>query len=97
MKISGEAIRIPTWPEAYRKHTVMQKTADMACWIQASIHRYEECCWKTHPQTYLIPRIGAAQDVAESMHKCSGVLELLFVSWKFAAMIMFDFSIPGGL
>ena len=94
---SGEAMRVPVWPEAYAHVKENQQV-----WLSGSRPLPDQC--PRYPPTRrmllgvtspaIAPRIGAARDVEEKMQKWSEVVEPRFISWNVAAMHTFDFTFP---
>ena len=97
VKYSGEAIRVPAWPEE-NAHARENQQA----WLGGARPLPEHC--PRYPPTRSIllgvtspgiaPRIGGARYVEERMRKWSEGMESRFISWNVAAMHTFDFSIP---
>ena len=97
VKDSGEAMRVPLWPEAY-SHVKENQQA----WLSGSrplpdqCHRYPPIrrmlLGVTSPA--IAPRIGVARDAEERTLKWSGGMEPRFISWNAAAMHTFDFTFP---
>ena len=99
VKNSGEAMRVPAWPEEYAHVRENQQA-----WLAGSrplpvqFPRYPPIrrmlLVATSPA--IAPRIKAARENpdAERMQKRSEVMEPRFISWNVAAMHAFDFIFP---
>ena len=95
VKNTGEAMRVPAWPEACA-HVKENQDAWLAgsrplpgqCPQYPTIRRMQ--LGVTSP--VVAPRIGAARDAEKRMHKWSGGIEPRFISWNLTAMQTFDFS-----
>ena len=97
VKDSGEAMRVPLWPEAY-EHVKENQQA----WLSGSRPLPDQCP-RYQPLSRMLlgvtspaiaPRVGAARDAEERMLKRSGGMEPRFISWNAAAMHTFDFTFP---
>ena len=82
VKDSGEAMRVPLFPEAYA-HVKENQQA----WLSGSRPLPDQC--PRYP-----PMSGAARDAEKRMLKRSEGIEPRFISWNVAAMQMFDFTFP---
>ena len=97
VKDSGEAMRVPIWPEAYA-HVKENQQA----WLSGSKPLPEQCPRYSPIRRMLLgvtspaiaPRIGAARDAEERMLKRSGGMELRYISWNAETMHTFDFTFP---
>ena len=96
-KNSGEAMRVPLWPE-----TCAHVNENQQVWLSGSRPLPEQCPRYSPMSRMLLgvtspviaPRIGAACDAEEKMRKWSEGMEPRFISWKVAAMHTFDFTFP---
>ena len=97
VKDSGEAMRVPLWPEAYA-HVKENQQA----WLSGSRPLPDQCPRYPPIRRMLLgvtfpaiaPRIGAARDAEKRMLKWSGGMEPRFISWNAAARHTFDFTFP---
>ena len=97
VKDSGEAMKVPLWPEAYA-HVKENQQA----WLSGSRPLPDSCpryplirrmlLGVTSPA--IAPLIGAARDAEKRMLKWKGGMEPRFISWNAAAMQTFDFTFP---
>ena len=94
---SGEAMRVPLWPESYAPVKGNQQA-----WLSGSRPLPDQCP-RYPPITRMLlgvtspaiaPRMGAARDAEERMLKWSRGMEPRFISWNAAAMHTFDFTFP---
>ena len=97
VKDSGEAMRVPLWPEAYA-HVKENQQA-----LLSGSRPLPDQCPRYPPirrmllgitSPVIAPRIGAARDEEKAMLKGSGGMEPRFISWNAAAMNTFDFTFP---
>ena len=97
VKDSGEAMRVPLWPEAYAHVKENQQV-----WLSGSRPLPDQCPRYPPIRRMLLgvtspviaPRIGAARDAEEKMRKWSEGMEPRFISWNVAVMHTFDFTFP---
>ena len=97
VKDSGEAMRVPLWPEAYANVEENQQA-----WLSGSRPLPVQCSLYPPIRRMLLgvkspaiaSRIGAARDAEERMLKWSEGMEPHFISWNVAAMHTFDFTFP---
>ena len=96
-KDTGEAMRVPAWPNAYA-HVERNQDA----WLAGS--RPLPSQYPQYPpirrmllgvtSPVVAPRIGAARDAEKRMQKWSEGIEPRLISWNVEAMPTFDFSLP---
>ena len=97
VKDTGEAMRVPAWPEAYA-HVKENRDA----WLTGSRPLPSQCPQYPPIRRRLLgvtspviaPRIGASRNAKKRMRKWSEGMEPRFITWNVAAMPTFDFSFP---
>ena len=97
VKNSGDAMRVPAWPEAYALFKENQQV-----WLAGSRPLPDQCSRYPPIRRMLLgvtslvtaPRIEAARDAEERMRKWSEGMGPRFISWNVAPMHTFDFSFP---
>ena len=97
LKESGEAMRVPAWPEAYARFKENQQV-----WFSGSRPLSDQCprylpirrMLQGVTSPAITPGIGVARDEEEKMWKWSEEMELHFISWNVAAIHTFNFTFP---
>ena len=97
VKDSGDAMRVPAWPEAYAHVKEIPQV-----WLAGSRPLPDQCFRYPPIRRMLLrvtspaiaPRIGAARDAEEKVRISSEGMKPRFISWNVAAMHTFDFTFP---
>ena len=97
VKDSGDAMRVPVWPEAYAHVKENQQV-----WLSGSRPLPDQCPRYPPIRRMLLgvtspaiaPRMGVARDAEEKMRKWIEGMEPRFIGWNVAVMHTFDFTFP---